>query len=372
MSTSNEKRSSTTNAALHDLKPLTLVHPLLNSIPPELFPRFDPVYVDHYNRYNVGRLHTHQVPIEEMRANPSKYVITYGRATGPDIYRITEQTVLVKGGEITVRIFEPAPKLDGEGKQKNRGAYLNFHGGGWVFGDHEFGHDYLKRMVHDLDGEVVAIDVNYRHAPENRYPTAIEDSWAALNWVRSKSKELSIDPDRLAVGGMSAGGHLSAVLAHLCRDNGFPLRLQVLTVPVVDMHSSFTLDGKFDRANTPYESYREMEFTPALPAARMEYFHRHWLGTPRPESSGEDWKISPIFAPNFANLASALVFTAELDVLRDEGEAYAEKLKAAGVEVEVIRVLGVAHSFSQLDDILDGAKMFDKKSIGAIGKALSA
>jgi hypothetical protein len=77
------------------------------------------------------------------------------------------------------------------------------------------------------------------------------------------------------------------VVAHLCRDHGYPLRLQILAVPVTDMHSSFTPDGKFDRENTPYSSYREMEFTAALPAARMAYFHRHFLGNPRPESSSD-------------------------------------------------------------------------------------
>jgi acetyl esterase/lipase len=91
----------------------------------------------------------------------------------------------------------------------------------------------------------------------------------------------------MAVGGVSAGGHLSAVLAHLCRDANIPLRLQLLTVPACDLHSVFTPDGQFDRENCPYESYREMEFTPALPAARMAYFHRHFLGNPRPPRSEE-------------------------------------------------------------------------------------
>lgn len=84
---------------------------------------------------------------------------------------------------------------------------------------------------------------------------------------------------------MSAGGQLAAVISHLCRDANIPLRLQVLTVPVTDLHRVFTPDGEFDRENCPYESYREMEFAPALPAARMAYFHRHFLGVPRPPAS---------------------------------------------------------------------------------------
>jgi hypothetical protein len=110
--------------------------------------------------------------------------------------------------------------------------------------------------------------------------------------VRSKATEFNLDLDRFAVGGVSAGGHLSAVISHLCRDENIPLRLQILTVPATDLHRVFTPEGKFDRENCPYESYREMEFAPALPAARMAYFHRQFLGVPRPAESDE---VSPSF-----------------------------------------------------------------------------
>lgn len=99
--------------------------------------------------------------------------------------------------------------------------------------------------------------------------------------------EFHLDPDRFAVGGASAGGQLSAVISHLCRDANIPLRLQVLTVPVTDLHRVFTPEGEFDREGCPYDSYREMEFAPALPAARMAYFHRQFLGVPRPAESNE-------------------------------------------------------------------------------------
>lgn len=157
--------------------------PLHNAIPNELVSRFDPVYVNYYNTYNAGRLHTHEVPIEEYRKDPARYTISYGRALGPDIFSITEQKCPVKGGEITIRIFEPAPKLDDQGQPKRRAAYLNFHGGGWVFGGLQVDHDFCKRIVDGLDGELVAFDVDYRLAPENRYPIPVEDCWAAFNWV---------------------------------------------------------------------------------------------------------------------------------------------------------------------------------------------
>lgn len=162
---------------LHNLRPpQTQPQPLHNSIPPELEPRFDPIYVEYYNKYNAGRLHTHEVPIEEYRKNPARYIISYGRAEGPDIYRITEQKCPVNGGEITIRIFEPAPEVDGNGQFKKRAAYLNFHGGGWVFGGLQVDHDFCKRVVDGLDGDLVAFDIDYRLAPENKYPTPVDDS----------------------------------------------------------------------------------------------------------------------------------------------------------------------------------------------------
>ncbi|KXG54373.1 Alpha/beta hydrolase fold-3 [Penicillium griseofulvum] len=360
------------DSALHKFQHPIIAQPLHNSIPPELLPRYDPIYVAYYNAFNAGRLHTHEVPIEEFRKHPARYTISYGRAPGPDIFRITEQKCPVDGGEITIRIFEPAPQLDTQGQPKRRAAYVNFHGGGWVFGGLAQDHDFCKRVVHGLDGYLVAFDVDYRLAPEYKYPIPVNDCWTAFNWViRShKATEFNLDLDRFAVGGASAGGQISAVIGHLCRDASIPLCLQILTVPVTDLHRVFTPEGEFDREGCPYESYREMEFAPALPAARMAYFHRQFLGVPRPAESNEDWKISPILAPNFQNLAPALVTTAELDPLRDEGEAYAAKLQAAGVPVEVDRISGAPHLVAVLDGILEGGRRYNEKVIAIMKRHL--
>lgn len=169
--------------ALHEFKVPEIHQPLHNSIPPELLPRYDPLYVENYNKYNAGRLHTHEVPIEEFRKDPARYTISYGRAPGPGVFRITEQKCPVEGGEITIRIFESAPKRDGQGQTKKRAAYINFHGGGWVFGGLNVDHDFCKRIVHELDGDLVALDVDYRLAPEYQYPIPLDDCWAAFNWV---------------------------------------------------------------------------------------------------------------------------------------------------------------------------------------------
>lgn len=171
------------NSALQKFRVPTIVQPLHNSIPPELLPRYDPTYVAYYNAFNAGRLHTHEIPIEEFRKNPARYTISYGRAPGPDIFRITEQKCPVDGGEITIRIFEPAPQLDDQGQPKRRAAYVNFHGGGWVFGGLAYDHDFCKRVVHDLNGDLVAFDVDYRLAPEHKYPIPVNDCWTAFNWV---------------------------------------------------------------------------------------------------------------------------------------------------------------------------------------------
>lgn len=174
------------SSALHEFRVPTIAQPLHNSIPSELIPRYEPIYVAYYNAFNAGRLHTHEVPIEDFRKNPARYIISYGRAPGPDIFRIIEQKCPVEDGEITVRIFEPASKPDDQGQPKKRAAYINFHGGGWVFGGLAYDHDFCKRVVHDMDGDLVAFDIDYRLAPEYKYPIPVNDCWNAFKWVKTR------------------------------------------------------------------------------------------------------------------------------------------------------------------------------------------
>jgi acetyl esterase/lipase len=163
---------------------IDVLQPPINSIPEDLIRRYDPEYVKLFNKYNVGRLATHQVLIEDYRADPSKYIISYGRQdVDSSTLRITERKCPVKDGEITIRICEP---LDGasssiDDQKSKRPAYMNFHGGGWVFGNLETGHNFCKRVAIELD--CVTFDVDYRLAPERPYPAAVDDSWAAFNWV---------------------------------------------------------------------------------------------------------------------------------------------------------------------------------------------
>lgn len=154
--------------------------PPINSIPPELASRFDPLYVKYYNKYQAGRLGTHEVPVSEYRKDPLKYHVLWGRQRiAEDGLDIIEQKCPVKDGEITIRIVK---KQLAEGAQETkRPVYINYHGGGWVFGDLETDHDFCKRLVHDLD--LISFDVDYRRAPENPYPIPIDDCWTAFNWV---------------------------------------------------------------------------------------------------------------------------------------------------------------------------------------------
>ncbi|RFU25091.1 hypothetical protein B7463_g11249, partial [Scytalidium lignicola] len=317
------------------LEPVMVEKQLLNRIPKNLISRFDPIYVEYYNKYNVDRLATHQVPIKDFRANPEKYTVSYGRdRVSAEGLNISDQICPVKDGEITVRIF----KRDSVTPVKApRPVYINFHGGGWVFGGLPTDFDFCKRIVQHLD--CVVFDVDYRLAPEYPYPIPIR---------KEKKDEFGLDLSRVAIGGCSAGGHLSAVIAHICRDQNIPLALQILSVPVVDLHV-FTRDGKI-RADVPYSSYIEMAETQPLPLERMAYFHKAFLGCPRPAALEHEWKVSPILAPNFEGLAPALIITAEMDVLRDEGMLYAQKLKEAGCQVEIETMEGAPHIFMQLDE----------------------
>ncbi|KUJ14215.1 esterase, partial [Mollisia scopiformis] len=343
--------------------------PLLNSIPPHLAPKFESTYVEYYNKYSAGRLATHQIPIETYRANPAAYTITYGRALYPSTgLKISTQTLSVSSppGTITIQIFDPETT-----HAAKKPVYVNFHGGGWVFGGLPTDFDFCKQVAKECGA--VVFDVDYRLAPEERFPTQVEDCWEALKWIHSeKAPEFNLDLNKVAIGGCSAGGHLVAVLAHLCRDHSLPLKLQLLSVPVCDL-SIFNPDGSL-KSNQPYPSYSEFGPSPPLPLERMSYFFKHFLGDIQKTSKyamggEEEWKISPIKARNWKGLADALVVTAECDVLRDEGEAYARKLEEGGNRVRVVRVKGAPHIFMQLDGILEAGREYNRVVLEALSGA---
>jgi acetyl esterase len=222
---------------------------------------------------------------------------------------------------VPVRIYRPA----GSGA----GALVYLHGGGWVIGSLE-SHDPLCRTLAARSGVTVA-SVDYRLAPEHRYPAAVEDAWTATAWAAERFEPV-------AVGGDSAGGHLAAVVALRARDRHLRLALQVLLYPATD-HA-------FD---TP--SYREHGTGTNLTEASMRWFWRHFLGD---ERRGDE-EASPLRRTDLADVAPALVLTAEHDPLRDEGEEYARRLRDAGVPVTLTRYEGLVHGFMRMPAVLDAA-----------------
>jgi acetyl esterase len=198
---------------------------------------------------------------------------------------------------------------------------------------------------------VVAVD--YRLAPEHKFPAAVEDSYAATLWVAANAGGLGIDPRRIAVGGDSAGGNLAAVVSLKCRDEGGPaLALQVLVYPVTNLAS-------FDTGS--YQAFAEGY---NLTRAEMEWFRASYLS--RPED-GKHPHASPLLAANLDGLPPALVITAECDPLRDEGEAYARRLEQAGVPVTRTRYPGMIHPFFSMPGALSQARKAIQQVAAAIG-----
>ena len=277
---------------------------------------------------------------ESMRARTA--------ALGPfeDVATVADSRVPVAGGEITVRVYSPP----GPGPHP---ALVFYHGGGWVIGD-LYTHDGICRALTNAAGCVVA-SVDYRLAPESRYPVAAEDSYAALSWVVTNAARLGIDPRRVAVGGDSAGGNLATVVALMARDRGGPVLAQQTLIYPVTNHD----------LDTP--SYHENATGYLLTREAMRWFWRHYLAR---ESQGKEPYASPLMAPSLAGLPPALVITAGCDPLRDEGEAYAARLRDAGVPVTLTRYEGMFHGFFRMTRLLDTARAALDEVAGSLRKAL--
>lgn len=229
-----------------------------------------------------------------------------------------------------------------------------FHGGGWVFGSRDT-HDGICRHL-AAKTPCLVVSVEYRLAPEHKFPAAVEDAIAATKWAAANAASLGGDPKRLAVGGDSAGGNLAAVVALHARDHGGPqIRFQLLIYPSVDFTAA---GGSIDRFAEGY----------FLTKAGIEKCKAWYLNGPQ---DFRDWRASPIFAKSFAGLPPAFLFTAGFDPLLDEGKAYADKLKAAGVPVEYKCYEGMIHGFLRMGRVLDQALVALDDSAAALRRALA-
>jgi acetyl esterase len=280
---------------------------------------------------------------ERRRANDDDSAALFGPC---EAVACEDRTVPGPAGEIPVRVYgageEPAPVL----------VYL--HGGGWVVGS-IVSHDGVCATLARLSGCVV-VSVEYRLAPEHPFPAALDDAWAATQWVAEHAGEIGGLGDRLAVGGDSSGGNLAAVCALRARDAGIPVALQLLVYPVCD-------------ADPDRPSWREFGHGYFLTREVMLAFWQAYI----PEGEGDRFHpdASPLRAADVAGVAPAFVLTAEYDVLRDEGEAYAERLREVGVPVALHRYDGMIHGFYRLPGMIDRANDALAESAVALREAFA-
>jgi acetyl esterase len=252
----------------------------------------------------------------------------------PQIGNVRDITADGPLGAIPLRVYRPAGVSD----SRPLPALVYFHGGGWVIGDLET-HDVLCRQL-TAEAGISVISVDYRLAPEHKFPASVDDAWAATRWVAAHGADLAIDPGRLAVGGDSAGGNLAAVVALFARDAGGPrIALQSLVYPVTDLASES-------------QSYADLADGYMLTRDSMRWFKAHYLAK---EADASDWRVSPLRAPSLAGLPPALVITAGYDPLRDEGEAYARRLREAGVTVDAVCFGGMVHGFVGMGRLIETA-----------------
>ena len=264
---------------------------------------------------------------------------------------VAEHHVPVAAGEIRVRVYTPS----GAGPHP---VFLHFHGGGFVFGTIDSVFNDAKCAHICMRAACVVATVEYRLAPEHRFPTAVEDCYAALCWIVEHAALLDVDAGRVAVGGESAGGNLAAAVALMSRDHGAPaLALQLLEVPVTDVSEGFAVQPSVGLFADGY----------GLDRAAMEEFNRSYLTD---IADGLHPYASPLLAPDLGGVALAHVLTAEFDVLRDGGEAYARRLEEAGVETVLHRGLGHTHGSSGLWQEWRPARAWMDEAVAALHDAL--
>ncbi|HEV8395126.1 MAG TPA: alpha/beta hydrolase [Vicinamibacterales bacterium] len=286
----------------------------------------------------------HELSPAEARANAMP-----AELAGPEqpVHQVENRKVLGDGGLIPVRVYRPS-------SASPLPALIYFHGGGFVLG----GLDMVDRTCRALanGSGCVVISVDYRLAPEHPFPAAADDAFAATQFVAEHAADFGIDPSLIAVGGDSAGGNLATVVALRARDAGGPaLAFQLLVYPLVD----FT-----DHDSGSMREYAEGHF---LTTAIMDYFADHYL--PPGVDRRQPW-VSPLNA-NLAGLPPAAVLTAECDPLRDQGEAYARRLRDAGVTASLKRYDGMFHPFFGLGGIIDGAREAVADAAAALKTALT-
>lgn len=267
----------------------------------------------------------------------------------PQLESVEPLSISAPHGAIPARIYTPKTRRKTDDLAP---CLVFFHGGGWVIGDLET-HDVVCRKLAD-EGQLIVISVDYRLAPEHKFPAAVDDAIAATKWIADNAVKLGIDASRLMVGGDSAGGNLAAVVSLAARDgNGPKIAGQLLIYPGTDF-------------SMKHPSHSEPETSVLLTHTVIRWFANHYMGN----ADRNDWRASPARAKTLAGLPPAYVLTAGADPLRDEGNEYAERLKAAGVPVTYRHFPGQFHGFFTMGKLLRQANIAASE-IGVWMKALN-
>jgi acetyl esterase len=296
--------------------------------------------------------------LDQMAANPQPKLWEISPAQGREMYRamaqVLEPPAVAIGkienlampgpaGEIKLRAYTPVASGGAA-----LPALIFFHGGGWVIGDLETHDATCRTLANETGARVIAVD--YRLAPEHKFPAAAEDAYAAAKWVETNASTLGIDPNRIAVAGDSAGGNLAAVVCLMAKQKGGPRIVhQLLIYPVT----------QFKADTGSMSSFAEGYF---LEKKTMHWFFDQYA----PGVDPNDWRLSPLAAPDHAGLPRAYIITAGFDPLRDEGKAYADKLNRAGVAAVYLDYPGMVHGFFNMSAVIPTAR----EAIADAAKAL--
>jgi acetyl esterase len=241
-------------------------------------------------------------------------------------------------------------RLYAEAQATDLPVLLYLHGGGFTVGGLNT-HDSLCRQLALRSGGAV-LSLDYRLAPQHRFPTAVNDAWSGLQWLRAQAPALGLDAGRIAIGGDSAGGTLAAVAALQARDAGLPLRLQLLITPGTTAHADTASHSRFAQGYL-------------LEEPTINWFFDHYID----RAERTDWRFAPLLAPELEGVAPACVILAECDPLVDEGVAYADRLRASGVAVELELYRGVTHNFVKLGRSIPEALQAQQLAAEALKRA---
>jgi acetyl esterase/lipase len=325
---------------------------------PSVIPRLDPEYISFHEKYLLHVTPPHTLPWDpvKMRAVPPYAV---GARKPLEVGKV-EEFELEKGGYgRKMRAYTP----HGEPPMAGWPLMVYFHGGGWALGGLDSEQSVITNLC--LGAKCVVLSIDYRLAPENKFPAAVEDAVAALEWSLTKGKDLlNINMSRIATGGISAGGNLAAVLALKAVENSFtpplpkPMALQLLIVPSVDLTATDAPGGRWELN----------KHAPFLSPTRVNWFKGMYLPD---EDDWLKWEASPLLAPEelMKKAPKAWIAAGECDVLCNEAEAYAEKLKKCGVEAECVVYKGGTHINFALDGVMKNGAKGISDAVDALAKA---